>query len=135
MPIKNTREQWGTISKALHWVVVALILVMAWIGLRMGDMANGPDKIASYALHKSVGITILALVLARMALVRRHPRRVARHAALAGAHRLADAPGVVRIVAGDAVEWLDPQLCLGLPAAVVRAGEPACHRRQGPRPA
>ena len=36
MPIKNTREQWGTISKALHWVVVALILVMAWIGLRMG---------------------------------------------------------------------------------------------------
>ena len=67
MPIKNTREHWGTISKALHWVVVALILVMAWIGLRMGDMANGPDKIASYALHKSVGITILALVLARIA--------------------------------------------------------------------
>lgn len=67
MPIKNTREQWGTVSKALHWVVVLLILMMAWLGLRMGDMPNGPDKIASYALHKSVGISILALVLARLA--------------------------------------------------------------------
>ena len=66
MPIKNTPEQWGTVSKILHWVVVLLVLLMAWIGLRMGDMPNGPDKIASYALHKSVGITILALVLARI---------------------------------------------------------------------
>ncbi len=66
MPIKNTREQWGSVSKVLHWVVVLLILMMAWIGLRMGDMPNGPDKIASYALHKSVGITILMLVLLRI---------------------------------------------------------------------
>ena len=66
MPIKNTREQWGTVSKVLHWLVVLLILLMAWIGLRMGDMPNGPDKIASYALHKSVGITILMLVLMRI---------------------------------------------------------------------
>ena len=66
MPIKNTREQWGSVSKILHWVVVLLILMMAWIGLRMGDMPNGPDKIASYALHKSVGITILMLVLLRI---------------------------------------------------------------------
>ena len=66
MPIKNTREQWGSVSKILHWVVVLLILLMAWIGLRMGDMPNGPDKIASYALHKSVGITILVLVLLRI---------------------------------------------------------------------
>ena len=66
MPIKNTREQWGSVSKVLHWVVMLLILLMAWIGLRMGDMPNGPDKIASYALHKSVGITILVLVLLRI---------------------------------------------------------------------
>ena len=66
MPLKNTRDQWGSVSKSLHWLVVLLILLMAWIGLRMGDMPNGPDKIASYALHKSVGITILALVLVRI---------------------------------------------------------------------
>jgi len=66
MPLKNTRDQWGSVSKSLHWLVVLLILLMAWIGLRMGDMPNGPDKIASYALHKSVGISILALVLVRI---------------------------------------------------------------------
>lgn len=66
MPIKNTREQWGTVSKVLHWVVVLLILVMAWIGLRMGDMPNGPDKISTYAMHKSIGISILMLVLLRI---------------------------------------------------------------------
>ena len=67
MPLKNTREEWGSVSKALHWLVVLLILAMAWIGLRMGDMPNGPDKIATYAMHKSIGITILALVLLRLA--------------------------------------------------------------------
>ena len=66
MPLKNTRDQWGSISKLLHWLVVLLILVMAWIGLTMGDLPNGPDKIATYALHKSIGITILVLVLLRL---------------------------------------------------------------------
>ena len=30
MPLKNTANEWGSISKALHWLVVALILAMAW---------------------------------------------------------------------------------------------------------
>lgn len=66
MPLKNTRDQWGSVSMALHWLVVILILAMAWIGLTMGDLPNGPDKIATYALHKSIGISILALVLLRL---------------------------------------------------------------------
>ena len=66
MPLKNTREEWGVVSKTLHWLVVALILAMAWLGLTMGDLPNGPDKIATYALHKSIGITILVLVLLRL---------------------------------------------------------------------
>ena len=66
MPLKNTANEWGSISKALHWLVVALILAMAWIGLTMGDLPNGPDKIATYALHKSIGISILALVVLRL---------------------------------------------------------------------
>ena len=36
MPIKNTREQWGSVSKILHWVVVLLIplLVMMFLSIR-----------------------------------------------------------------------------------------------------
>ncbi len=67
MPLKNTKEQWGSVSKTLHWVIVVLFLAMAWIGLTMGDMRNGPDKVATYALHKSIGITILVLMLLRLA--------------------------------------------------------------------
>lgn len=66
MPLKNTREEWGVVSKTLHWLVVALILAMAWLGLTMGDLPNGPDKIATYALHKSIGLSILALVALRL---------------------------------------------------------------------
>ena len=66
MPLKNTPSDWGSVSKSLHWLVVALVLAMAWIGLRMGDMPNGPDKIATYALHKSIGLSILALVVLRL---------------------------------------------------------------------
>ncbi len=66
MPLKNTPEQWGAISKLLHWLVAVLVVVMAWLGLTMGDLPNGPDKVATYALHKSIGLTILGLVVLRL---------------------------------------------------------------------
>lgn len=66
MLLKNTPEEWGAVSKLLHWVVVALVLVMAWLGLTMGDLPNGPDKAATYALHKSIGLTVLAVVAVRL---------------------------------------------------------------------
>ncbi len=66
MILKNTHDRWGSISQLLHWVVVALILTMAYLGLTMGDLPNGPDKIKTYALHKSIGITILSLVALRL---------------------------------------------------------------------
>lgn len=66
MSLKNTADRWGGISQLLHWTVAILILVMAYLGLTMGDLPNGPDKIKTYALHKSIGITILALVALRL---------------------------------------------------------------------
>ena len=66
MPKTTARSDWPALSKALHWLIAALILVMAWLGLTMGDLPNGPDKIATYALHKSIGLSILALVALRL---------------------------------------------------------------------
>jgi cytochrome b561 len=66
MSFRNTPERWGAISQLLHWAVVALIAVMAYLGLTMVDLPNGPDKIRTYALHKSIGLTILALVVLRL---------------------------------------------------------------------
>jgi cytochrome b561 len=66
MPIRNTRDQWGSVSKLLHWLVLAMVLAMAYLGLTMGALPNGPGKAATYALHKSIGITLLAVVLVRL---------------------------------------------------------------------
>jgi cytochrome b561 len=66
MTLKNTNERWGPVSQLLHWLVVLLILGQGTVGLLMGDMRNSPDKIEVYALHKSFGLTILALVVLRL---------------------------------------------------------------------
>ena len=67
MTLRNTDERWGPVSQSLHWLVVALILATGTLGLVMGDMRNGPTKIEIYALHKSLGLTILALAALRLA--------------------------------------------------------------------
>ena len=66
MTLKNTDERWGPVSQLLHWTIVLLILGQGTVGLLMTEMRNSPDKIQVYALHKSFGLTILALVVLRL---------------------------------------------------------------------
>ena len=42
MTLRNTDEQWGSVSKLLHWLIVLLILVMAIVGLVMEDLPKTP---------------------------------------------------------------------------------------------
>ncbi len=66
MPLKNTPGEWGGVSQTLHWLIVVLIIVMGYLGLTMVDLPISPHKIATYALHKSIGLTLLALVVLRL---------------------------------------------------------------------
>jgi cytochrome b561 len=59
-------DRWGPVSQLLHWTIVVLIVWMAYLGLTMTDLPNGPAKIGVYNLHKSIGLTILALVSLRV---------------------------------------------------------------------
>ena len=61
MAMRNTPERWGSVSRFLHWTTLLLVLGLVAVGLAMDEMANSPDKIRVYALHKSTGITLLAL--------------------------------------------------------------------------
>jgi len=63
--LKNSRDRWGAVSQALHWLILALVLWMAWLGLTMTDLPNTPRKVETYSLHKSLGLLILALMLLR----------------------------------------------------------------------
>jgi cytochrome b561 len=67
MSLRNSAERWGPVSQGLHWLIVILIVVMAYLGLTMVDLPTTPHKITVYMLHKSIGISILALVALRLA--------------------------------------------------------------------
>lgn len=67
MQIRNSARRWGAVSQLLHWAILALIVWLAWLGLTMVDMPLSPAKIKTYALHKSLGLTLLALVALRLA--------------------------------------------------------------------
>jgi len=49
----------------LHWLIAALILAMFPLAWTMGDF-SGIEKFKLYNLHKSIGITILALMTLRL---------------------------------------------------------------------
>ena len=66
MQLRNPARSWGLVTRLLHWTIVGLIGAMAWLGLSMVDMPPTPAKINTYALHKSVGLTLLALVVVRV---------------------------------------------------------------------
>lgn len=67
MPLRSTDAGWGALLRALHWGIAALIVAQGVLGLVMVDMDVTPAKVRVFALHKSIGITILALVLLRIA--------------------------------------------------------------------
>ena len=60
-------------AMALHWLLAALLVFQFALGLRLEDVA-GAQKFTAYQFHKSIGITILLLSLARLALRLALPR-------------------------------------------------------------
>jgi cytochrome b561 len=67
MPIRNSAERWGAVSQLLHWLVVALVVTQFVLANIAADLPLGSEKLATLARHKSIGITILALALLRLA--------------------------------------------------------------------
>ena len=76
-----------------HWLIALLIVALATVGLIMVGMENLPTKISVFQLHKSIGITVLALAALRLVwrLAHRAPAPVAgtprwQHLAASGTH-------------------------------------------------
>jgi len=66
MSLKNTDQRWGAVSQSLHWLTLLLILALAVIGLLMGELPRTPKYFWVYTLHKSLGISVLALLPLRL---------------------------------------------------------------------
>ena len=66
MSLKNTADRWGGVSQLLHWTIAVLILAIGIVGLVMGELPRSPKYFWVYTAHKSLGLTVLALVLVRI---------------------------------------------------------------------
>ncbi len=64
--IRNTAKTWGRLSISLHWLTAILIIGLAVVGLIMTELPTSPMKMQIYALHKSFGLTVLALTVIRL---------------------------------------------------------------------
>ncbi|MCG8563353.1 MAG: YceI family protein [Hyphomicrobiales bacterium] len=68
MTAAKPAESYGAGARLLHWASAALVLVMLGLGVAMvrwvTDLAT---KVSLYQLHKSLGMTVLAVTLVRLA--------------------------------------------------------------------
>lgn len=64
---KNTTHEFGAVAKFLHWVMGFTIIGMLAFGFIMTSMPPGPVKWNFYyMIHKSIGVTLLVLLLIRL---------------------------------------------------------------------
>jgi cytochrome b561 len=61
------------IARLFHWSTAALVLLMIPIGIVMANVNVGPAQDMLYHLHRSVGVILLPLVLARLFYRMNHP--------------------------------------------------------------
>jgi cytochrome b561 len=63
---RNGPDSFGLISRVLHWGMGLLVLVMLALGLRIASMQPSLANLWLYGLHKTLGLTLLGLVLTRI---------------------------------------------------------------------
>ena len=60
-------RRYSSVARLFHWSIAGLILFQVPLAYYMIDLPLSPDKLESYALHKSIGLTIFALSTLRLA--------------------------------------------------------------------
>jgi cytochrome b561 len=66
-------QRYGAVAIVLHWALAAALAWLFWRGWTMVDMDLSPDKFTAYATHKSLGLTVFAAALFRLAWRWTHP--------------------------------------------------------------
>lgn len=66
MAVFNSTERFGAVAKLLHWITALAVLAMFPLAWWMTDLSLGLQKLQAYNWHKSIGVTILAVVSVRL---------------------------------------------------------------------
>lgn len=64
--LRNNTERYGLVSQILHWVIVILVFTQFVIGSIAADLPLGMQRLVWLSRHKSIGMTIFALVILRL---------------------------------------------------------------------
>jgi cytochrome b561 len=59
-------RRYSNVAVTFHWLTAALVLFQIWLGLSFADMAEGPRRANLFTVHRTIGATILLIVLARL---------------------------------------------------------------------
>ncbi len=64
--LRNSSDTWGGVAKALHWLMLVLIVVQVSLGWAAELWRLSPTKLELFVWHKSTGILLLLLAVVRI---------------------------------------------------------------------
>jgi len=67
MGVSVPDDRYSSVAIILHWLIAFLVLLLLGLGWYMTDLPKGPDRGWYFALHKSIGLTVLILMILRVA--------------------------------------------------------------------
>jgi cytochrome b561/polyisoprenoid-binding protein YceI len=84
MPAANTSAQYGFVAKSFHWLTALGILIVIPLGIIANDLPYDTaeqlaDKAWLFSLHKTVGVTLFFVALARIAWAISQPKPAPLH--------------------------------------------------------
>ena len=111
MTLNDHESTYGWVSIAFHWIGAALVVALFLIGEQMEELARGPERTETLALHVSIGAIAVVILGARILwrLFQRGPRTTVQHPAvglLSGIVQwgLLAAIGIL-ILSGPLIQW------------------------------
>lgn len=66
MALRNSEDGFGLISRLLHWIMAICVIFMLALGDRLADLKPDLSNLYLYGLHKTLGILVLSLTIARL---------------------------------------------------------------------
>jgi len=64
--LRNTTTEWGSLSKALHWLIAIGIFALLYLGLEQAGMERGDEKSRIRFIHASIATGMFILMTFRI---------------------------------------------------------------------
>jgi cytochrome b561 len=67
MSLRNTAHEYGSLAKALHWLIAVGLVVLVYLGLQQAGMERGPERSEIRFVHGSIALAVFMLMTVRLA--------------------------------------------------------------------